>query len=31
MVLKEIDWDFNNPKYDKIKDKVEKEYKDWWL
>ena len=31
MVLEEIDWDFNNPKYYEIKDKVEREYKDWWL
>lgn len=29
-VLEEIDWDFNNPQYEEINNRVNKEYKDWW-
>lgn len=30
-ILKEINWDFNDPNYEEIKARVENNYKDWWV
>ena len=29
-VMKLIDWDFSNPRFEEISHQVETEYKDWW-
>lgn len=29
-ILEEIDWDFSDPRYEEIADRIKNDYRDWW-